>query len=204
MVAEGEEQPALYALPGNHDWYDGLTAFLRVFAKREGTNIGGWRAAQTRSYFGLKLPQRWWLFAIDAQEGAYIDDPQLEYFREIAAQVQPGDRVIVCTPNPSWVQAVEKTSLYETTDYFVRKIIAPTGAEVPLMLSGDMHHYARYASAGGGSSSRSAAAGPTCSPPTSCPRRSPCRRRRRSSASRPHRRVSTSSGPTRRGCARGR
>ena len=149
MVATGQEQPALYALPGNHDWYDGLTAFLRVFAKREGTNIGGWRASQTRSYFALKLPQRWWLFAIDAQEDAYIDDPQLDYFRGVAEEVQPGDRVILCTPNPSWVQAVEKTSLYETTDYFVRKIIAPTGAEVPLMLSGDMHHYARYASAGG-------------------------------------------------------
>jgi hypothetical protein len=149
MVAEGEKQPALYALPGNHDWYDGLTAFLRVFARRDGTNIGGWRSAQARSYFTLKLPQNWWLFAIDAQEGAYLDDPQLEYFREMAKGVQPGDRVIVCTPNPSWVQAVEKTSLYETLDYFVRKIITPTGANVALMLSGDLHHYSRYASDNG-------------------------------------------------------
>jgi hypothetical protein len=149
MTAPGEEQPTLYAVPGNHDWYDGLTAFLRVFARREGTNIGGWRTGQARSYFALKLPQRWWLFAIDAQEGAYLDDPQLEYFREIAQQVEPGDRVIVCTPNPSWVQAVEVTSLYETLDYFVRKIITPTGAEVSLMLSGDLHHYARYASDSG-------------------------------------------------------
>jgi hypothetical protein len=146
MVAPGAEQPALYAVPGNHDWYDGLTAFLRVFARREGTNIGGWRATQARSYFTLKLPQRWWLFAIDAQGGAYLDDPQLEYFREMAKGVQPGDRVIVCTPNPSWVQAVEITSLYETLDYFVRKVITPTGADVSLMLSGDLHHYSRYAS----------------------------------------------------------
>jgi hypothetical protein len=145
-VGEGEQQPTMYALPGNHDWYDGLTAFLRIFARREGTNIGGWRTAQTRSYFALKLPKRWWLFAIDAQEGAYLDDPQLEYFREMADQVQPGDRVIVCTPNPSWVESVEKTSLYETLDYFVRKIVAPTGADVALMLSGDLHHYSRYAS----------------------------------------------------------
>jgi hypothetical protein len=149
MVAEREEQPALYAVPGNHDWYDGLTAFLRVFARRDGSNIGGWRSAQARSYFTLKLPQRWWLFAIDAQEGAYLDDPQLEYFRAMAKGVQPGDRVIVCTPNPSWVQAVEDTALYETLDYFVRKILAPTGAEVSLMISGDMHHYARYESEGG-------------------------------------------------------
>jgi hypothetical protein len=143
-VPEGTASPALYALPGNHDWYDGLTAFLRIFATREGTTIGGWHTAQTRSYFALKLPQRWWLFAIDAQEGAYLDDPQLEYFYEVAGQVEPGDRVIVCTPNPTWVENTEKASLYDTTDYFLRKVIAPTGADVALMLSGDLHHYARY------------------------------------------------------------
>jgi hypothetical protein len=143
-TAKGETSPTLYALPGNHDWYDGLTAFLRLFATRDGTTIGGWHTAQNRSYFALRLPKRWWLLAIDAQEGAYIDDPQLEFFREVAQQIQPGDRVIVCTPNPSWVEDGEKVSLYDTTDFFLRKVIAPTGAEVPLMLSGDLHHYARY------------------------------------------------------------
>ena len=144
-VRDGLPNPTLYALPGNHDWYDGLTAFLRVFARREGTAIGGWQSAQTRSYFALKLPQRWWLLAIDAQEGAYLDDPQLAYFREVAEQIEPGDRVIVCTPHPAWVQAAEIPSLYDTTDYFLRKIVAPTGADVSLMLSGDLHHYSRYA-----------------------------------------------------------
>jgi hypothetical protein len=147
-VAEGERPPTLYAVPGNHDWYDGLTAFLRLFARREGSQIGGWRTAQTRSYFALKLPQRWWLFAIDAQEGTYLDDPQLAYFREVCKDVLPGDRVIFCTPHPAWVQAEEKPSLYDTTDYFLRKIVAPTGADVPLMLSGDLHHYSRYAGPG--------------------------------------------------------
>jgi len=149
-TAPGETQPGgtapvLYALPGNHDWYDGLTAFLRVFARREGSHIGGWQTAQTRSYFALKLPQRWWLLAIDAQEGSYLDDPQLAYFREVVESVEPGDRVIVCTPAPAWVQATDKPTLYDTTDYFLRKVVAPTGAAVALMLSGDMHHYARYA-----------------------------------------------------------
>src|SRR5690242_11768627 len=27
-------QPRLYAVPGNHDWYDGLTAFLRLFVRQ--------------------------------------------------------------------------------------------------------------------------------------------------------------------------
>ena len=140
----GDRAPTLYALPGNHDWYDGLTAFLRVFARREGTNVGGWRTAQTRSYFALKLPNNWWLLAIDAQSGAYLDDPQLDYFREIAKLIEPNDRIVLCTPTPAWVQARETPSEYDTTDYFLRKILAPTGAEVALILSGDYHHYARY------------------------------------------------------------
>ena len=32
----------IYAVPGNHDWYDGLTGFLRMFA--QGRWIGGWRS----------------------------------------------------------------------------------------------------------------------------------------------------------------
>ena len=46
--------PRLYAVPGNHDWYDGLTGFLRMFG--QGRWIGGWRTRQTRSYFAVQLP----------------------------------------------------------------------------------------------------------------------------------------------------
>lgn len=149
MSPEDEPAPTLYALPGNHDWYDGLTAFLRLFARRDGGHIGGWTTCQARSYFAVKLPKRWWLLAIDAQGGAYLDDPQLDYFREIAEQFEPGDQVIVCTPQPSWVQAEEHPRAYDTTDYFIRRVIRPTGADVALMLTGDLHHYARYAQDGG-------------------------------------------------------
>ena len=142
-------QPTLYALPGNHDWYDGLTAFLRLFARRDGGQVGGWLTCQTRSYFAVQLPHRWWLLAIDAQGEAYLDDPQLEYFREIAKSLKPGDRVILCTPQPSWVQAEDAPRAYDTLDYFVRTVVAPTGADVALMLTGDLHHYARYAQTDG-------------------------------------------------------
>src|SRR5690606_31088333 len=43
------DHPALFAIPGNHDWYDGLTGFLRLFG--QGRWIGGWRTSQGRSYF---------------------------------------------------------------------------------------------------------------------------------------------------------
>ncbi len=138
----GGNPPTLYALPGNHDWYDGLTAFLRLFGKQ--SSFGGWQTRQTRSYFALSLPQRWWLFAIDAQLDAYLDDPQLKYFQTAAEQLQPGDRVIVCTARPTWVAAAAAPDAYDTLDYFIRKVIEPTGAQVPLLLSGDLHHYSRY------------------------------------------------------------
>jgi hypothetical protein len=137
--------PTLFALPGNHDWYDGLTAFLRLFARRKDGRIGGWRTQQRRSYFAVELPARWWLFAIDEQFGAYIDDPQLIYFEAAATRLGPGDRVIVMAPSPTWVKGQTEVGAYDSVDYFLRTIIAPTGAQVSVMVSGDLHHYARYA-----------------------------------------------------------
>jgi hypothetical protein len=136
-------QPTLYALPGNHDWYDGLTAFLRLFTRARG-KVGGWRTRQSRSYFAIQLPNRWWLFAIDAQFGAYLDDPQLRYFQNATRHLQSGDQVIVCSPSPDWVTTRVDPDAYDTIDYFVRKVLGPHDVEVRLMLSGDLHHYARY------------------------------------------------------------
>ena len=138
--------PDLYALPGNHDWYDGLTAFLRLFA--QGDCIGGWQTRQQRSYFALALPHRWWLFAIDTQLDVYIDKPQLRYFTAAAKDLRPDDRVIVCMPRPTWVISDQSPEVYDSLDYFVRTIVEPTRARVPIMLSGDAHHYARYTGSG--------------------------------------------------------
>ncbi|MCU7724181.1 metallophosphoesterase [Actinoplanes sp. KI2] len=140
-----QPRPTLFALPGNHDWYDGLTAFLRLFARRKDGHIGGWRTQQRRSYFAVKLPGNWWVFAMDEQFGAYIDDPQLLYFEKAARNVRPEDRIILMTPSPKWVKATtEDPAAYDATDYFLRTILAPTGANVRVLVSGDMHHYARY------------------------------------------------------------
>jgi hypothetical protein len=142
-----DDRPTLYAVPGNHDWYDGLTAFLRLFVKIKTDHLGGWQLEQSRSYFAVQLPQNWWLFAIDIQSGAYVDDPQLLYFQRAAQRLGPADRVIVVTPTPGWVEAVDKPKAYDTIDFFLRTIVDPTGAQVKLLLAGDLHHYARYAGA---------------------------------------------------------
>jgi hypothetical protein len=136
-------QPTLYALPGNHDWYDGLTAFLRLLVGQRVDHIGGWRTEQTRSYFAIELPHGWWLYAVDTAFGAYLDDPQLVYFEQAAKGLGPDNRVMLVFPVPSW--AKRDTKGYDTIDFFLRTIIAPTGARVPIMIAGDQHHYARYA-----------------------------------------------------------
>ena len=136
--------PDLYAIPGNHDWYDGLTSFMRVFCQHH--RVGAWQTNQTRSYFALRLPHRWWLWAIDIQLATYIDEPQLNYFLEIAeSSLQAGDAVILCSAKPSWVEAnKDRPEAYVTLDYFERKVIRPRGASLRLSLTGDAHHYAHY------------------------------------------------------------
>jgi hypothetical protein len=142
---EVEDRPTLFALPGNHDWYDGLTAFLRVFAQSR--PVGGWDTEQSRSYFAIQLPQRWWLLAIDTQFDEYIDAPQLAYFQRATAQMREGDAVILCTPKPAWIKAGSGRDArgYDAIRFFERQIVRPAGATVQVMLSGDSHHYARYA-----------------------------------------------------------
>ncbi len=136
------EQPDLFAVPGNHDWYDGLTAFMRQFCQQRG--IGAWETRQTRSYFALRLPQRWWLLGIDIQLGSDIDKPQLDYFKKVAERMDEGDRVILCTGQPAWVHVKESPRAYENIAFFERVVLCPCKAQLSLTLTGDLHHYARY------------------------------------------------------------
>jgi hypothetical protein len=135
----------LYAIPGNHDWYDGLTSFMRVFCTRQW--IGGWRTRQRRSYFALQLPHRWWIFGIDIQLESYIDEPQLRYFEEVVGpKLEEGDSIILCSAVPAWVKASEEghAEAFATLDFFERRIVQKHKAVIRLALTGDAHHYARY------------------------------------------------------------
>lgn len=153
--AFGDERPAepphVFAIPGNHDWYDGLTAFSRLFASEfGGRHFAGWRTRQRRSYFALKLPGRWWLIGADGQLQADIDTPQIEYFRRIADRhMQPGDRVIVCLADPSWIHAHKYRRLggyLDETDliYLRTEIFGRRGVTMDVYLAGDNHHYRRH------------------------------------------------------------
>ena len=148
--AVDEPAPDLFAVPGNHDWYDGLTAFMRVFCREQW--IGGWKTQQRRSYFAVQLRDDWWLWGIDVQFESYIDEPQFRYFDELGKKLKEGDSVILCSAVPSWVEANVSghPEAFSTLDYFERKIIRENKAEVRLALSGDAHHYAHYVRDDGG------------------------------------------------------
>ncbi len=131
--------PELYAIPGNHDWYDGLTSFFRVFCQNKW--IGCRRTFQTRSYFAIPLPHRWWIWGIDIQLDSYIDQPQQDYFK--ALDLRAGDKVILCTGIPSWYEGRDSRT-YKNLAFVERTLIDRRGASLVLCISGDSHHYTRY------------------------------------------------------------
>ena len=142
--SDAVDKPDLYAIPGNHDWYDGLGSFLRVFCAREG-RIGEWCTRQRRSYFALKLPNGWWVWAIDIQLDTYIDDVQLDYF--LTQAVQPGDKIVLMTAKPAWVKAVAgrvEPESWRYLSYFEERVVRAGGAQLAVTITGDIHHYARY------------------------------------------------------------
>jgi hypothetical protein len=140
--------PTVYAIPGNHDWYDGLTGFLRQFGQDRW--FGGWHTHQTRSYFAVKLPHDWWLWGIDIQPDALIDEPQLRFFSSVARRAQPGDRLVLATAVPAWTRLRRDPLAFRNLAYLERTLLDPAGISLELTVAGDAHHYARYEHAGRG------------------------------------------------------
>ncbi|MFG1783112.1 metallophosphoesterase family protein [Rhodococcus oryzae] len=145
----------LFAIPGNHDWYDGLTSFIRQFCQSPDgrTWFGAWEAQQRRSYYALRLPHRWWVWGVDTALEDDLDPPQYDYFRARAQQLEPGDRVILCVPNPTWIDDAAAgtpggrvdSATATKLDVIMDLARRPDGdIEVPLVLSGDHHHYVRH------------------------------------------------------------
>ena len=149
MPCVAAETPDLFALPGSHDWYDGLINFTNVFCR--GRSIGAWQTSQTRSYFALKLPHRWWLWGIDMQFGEYLDEVQLRYFSEITAdEVEPGDSIILCRAKEVGSgRRSDEVASDRKLQYLEREIIAPAGGRVALYLKSGRHYYCRYEEDGG-------------------------------------------------------
>jgi hypothetical protein len=141
----------LFAIPGNHDWYDGLAAFDSLFcssrdrlSKSKGNVIGGWRCQQHRSYWAIRLPYNWWFWGADIQFSKYLDTSQVSYFETVARQMGPGDNLIICLAQPSWLLADLLGQDEEENFFKITTIARERGARVVAVIAGDWHHYNRY------------------------------------------------------------
>ena len=145
-------QRLLLAIPGNHDWYDGLVSFLGQFCSRRA--IGFWRTVQQRSYFAARLPHGWWMWGVDIAFDGPMDELQIQYFKSASEQVGANESVILCTAKPAWLEARDgRDNRYQLIQWFLEQIDESRAAldsprprlDVPIMLSGDKHFYARHA-----------------------------------------------------------
>jgi len=140
-------EPAVFAIPGNHDWYDSLVSFTRLFCS--GRWFQGWPTRQRRSYFALKLPHGVWLLGADVQLGSDIDALQIDYFKSVAARMSAGDRIIMCTAEPHWIAANNYHELdpeyNENNLRYFETMLQSTGASIVAFVAGDLHHYRRHA-----------------------------------------------------------
>ncbi len=132
----------IYCIPGNHDWYDGLAAFTRRFCN--GRDVGSFRTRQRRSYFILKLPYDWQVWAVDLQLGHDIDVAQLNFFRRHAESLATGAKVILCLAEPDWVYGERSGEDLHFNLERVERMVEARGGRVVLELAGDIHNYQRY------------------------------------------------------------
>ncbi len=150
LAFAGRRRPDVFAIPGNHDWYDSLVAFSRTFCRPE-RGFAGCPTRQTRSYFALKLPANWWLLAIDLQLGADLDEPQVQYFQKVATRMDDAARLIFCVPEPRWILEVAypRHETYEelgSTRFLEEKVFR---RKARVFLTGDLHFYKRHEDAAG-------------------------------------------------------
>jgi hypothetical protein len=141
----------LFAIPGNHDWYDGLSAFDSLFcsardrmSQQNGNKIGGWQCKQHRSYWAIELPYRWWIWGCDIQFSQYLDISQVNYFEAIAGLMGPGDNLIICIAQPTWMIAEDQGFDEDSNFYKITSIARRRGINICAVIAGDWHHYNRY------------------------------------------------------------
>jgi hypothetical protein len=109
----GEPPRQVYAIPGNHDYYDQLVGFNRMFrvlvdpdpviqARAPTDDLPGYTRTQDASYFRIVLPWGWEVWGLDPGRDR-VDVRQAHYFRAGTAAAGPPPKRILCTPAPAVV-----------------------------------------------------------------------------------------------------
>lgn len=133
--------PQCFAIPGNHDWFDGLDTFMRYICHRSW--LGGWLLPQQKSYFALRLPQGWWVFGLDQALHGDIDIFQFKYFTDIVREhVGENDSVILVTHEPNWLlDWYWDSGTGRNVAHFIEDHLK---GRCRLRIAGDLHNYMRH------------------------------------------------------------
>ena len=137
LITEDDPRRPIFAVPGNHDYYDSIHGFNRQFRRfhrqkpgnidtETGTDLQlkGFKRIQTASYIALRLPFDWWFWALDDENGD-LDERQKQFFIEACPADAPvnqdaftdgrPNKLIVATPEQTtvygqWVNKSDKTA----------------------------------------------------------------------------------------------
>lgn len=143
-LASRTKRPDVFAVPGNHDWYDSLVAFSRTFCRPE-RGFAACRTQQTRSYFALRLPHHWWVLGVDLQLDDDLDEPQVQYFQRVAEALEEDARIVLCMPEPNWIyeRSIQKDPSPDTaaTRFLEQNILK---RRISVFIAGDLHCYRRH------------------------------------------------------------
>lgn len=147
---DASKAPKIFAIPGNHDWYDSLAGFSFLFMENhfgKSRWFAGWEAKQERSYFAIKLPAGWWLFGTDMQLSSSLDTPQMEYFRYLMDhKVGKNDKIILFNAEPSWItqEMYRGNPAFdsEKIGFFEGRVLE---TRTDIFVAGDRHYYKRHA-----------------------------------------------------------
>ncbi|GBG79282.1 hypothetical protein CBR_g29432 [Chara braunii] len=138
---EEYDGPRCFAIPGNHDWFDGLDIFMKYICHKSW--LGGWMLPQEQSYFALKLPQGWWIFGLDQSLLMDIDIFQFKYFSNIADnEVEDDGVVILVTHEPNWLlDWYWDRSTGKNVTYLIQQHLR---GRCKVRFAGDLHFYYRH------------------------------------------------------------
>lgn len=156
----GGSGPILVATPGNHDWYDGLSAFFRLMCQQ--SKIGNYKTVQNRSYFAYALRKNVHLFGIDNQLLGDIDIPQMTFFTDYVKKISEKNRknhVILLIAEPYWYNydindRYQRRQRMDSLEYIIRTMqeavkkmetfnVKPE-LVFDVVVTGDIHHYSNY------------------------------------------------------------
>ncbi|GMH37404.1 hypothetical protein BSKO_05277 [Bryopsis sp. KO-2023] len=135
--------PLCFAIPGNHDWHDGLDTYVEQILHRGW--LGGWLLPQEKSYFAVQLPHDWWLFGVDLALVNDIDMCQFRYFASVVDQMLTKDsQVVLMSHEPIWMEDWI-TCTVDGTGLNLRQLIRERlNGRCRIHIAGDLHFYVRH------------------------------------------------------------